>query len=215
MKNRELIEKRFQELEEGIRGVAFTHNQLGTWVESGTWAQWATSVLNLFEGVFGSDSVHFKNLRNVYDTFKSAPSQFETAKGIFRAAKSDFLGGYVFSIEATLSAEIFGDFISLAKQALSEGHKDVAAVLACAALEDTLKKFATLQSLQVDDQVMQSVVSALKAKGLVGGAQKSLLDTMPKIRDFAMHANWTKISPEDVSSVIGFTEQFLLSRFNP
>jgi len=56
-------------------------------------------------------------------------------------------------------------------------------------------------------------VNALKSKGLVSGAQKSLLDTMPKIRDYAMHANWDKITAEDVSSVIGFVEQFLLSHF--
>jgi Domain of unknown function (DUF4145) len=214
MKNSELIEKRFKELEEGIGRVGFTQNQLGTWVESGSFAQWATNVLNLLSGVFGSDSIHFENFKKVYDSFGSSRSEFERAKGIFRAAKSDFMGGYAFSVEASLSAEIFGDFIALAKQALSEGHKDVAAVLASAALEDTLKKFAALNGLTVDDQVMQSVVSALKAKGLVGGAQKSLLDTMPKIRDFAMHANWSKITSEDVSSVIGFTEQFLLSRFS-
>jgi len=39
---------------------------------------------------------------------------------------------------------------------------------------------------------MSDVVGALKAKGLVGGAQKTLLDTMPKIRNFAMHADWSK-----------------------
>jgi hypothetical protein len=38
-----------------------------------------------------------------------------------------------------------------------------------------------------------------------------LLDAMPKIGDFAMHANWGKISDADVNSVIGFVEQFLVS----
>ena len=55
---------------------------------------------------------------------------------------------------------------------------------------------------------------SLKAKGLVTGAHKSILDTMPKIRDYAMHANWSKISAHDVSSVIGFVEKFLLSEFS-
>ena len=61
---------------------------------------------------------------------------------------------------------------------------------------------------------MQEVVSALKSQGLVSGAQKTLLDTMPKIRDYAVHANWSKIQPEDVSSVIGFVEQFLITKFS-
>ena len=98
--------------------------------------------------------------------------------------------------------------------ALAEGAKDVAAVLACAALEDALKRLALLNNLEVSDKTMQDVVNALKAKGLVGGAQKSLLDTMPKIRDYAMHANWDKITPQDVGSVIGFVEQLLLVKFS-
>jgi hypothetical protein len=48
----------------------------------------------------------------------------------------------------------------------------------------------------------------------VAGAQKSLLDAIPRIRNFAMHADWEKLSAPDVSSVIGFVEQFLLSKFN-
>ena len=86
--------------------------------------------------------------------------------------------------------------------------------MACAALEDALKKFAAKHDLHVEDKSMQQVVSALKSKGLVSGAQKQLLGAMPKIRDYAMHANWHKIMIEDVRSVIGFVEQFLISRFS-
>ena len=68
-------------------------------------------------------------------------------------------------------------------------------------------------SADVDDKAMQEVVAALKSKGLVAGAQKSLLDVTPKIRDLAMHANWNKIAEADVQSVIGFVEQFLVTKF--
>jgi hypothetical protein len=58
------------------------------------------------------------------------------------------------------------------------------------------------------------VVNALKGSGLVAGAQKSLLDTMPKIRNAALHAEWNKLSEPDVASVIGFVEQFLVNKFS-
>jgi len=112
-----------------------------------------------------------------------------------------------------LRNEISGDFVALAKESLREGQKDVAAVLSCAALEDALKNYAIQYSLQVEDKSMHEVVSALKSKGLVSGAQKALLNAMPKIRNYAMHANWDKITPEDVGSVIGFVEQMLLRHF--
>lgn len=109
---------------------------------------------------------------------------------------------------------MFGDFVALAKQSLSEGHKDVAAVLACAALEDALKRFAASNGLKVDDKSMQEVVNSLKGAGLVSGAQKTLLDAMPRIRNLALHADWAKLTEPDVNSVLGFVEQFLLTKFS-
>jgi len=58
----------------------------------------------------------------------------------------------------------------------TEGHKDFAAVPACATLEDTLKRLARLNQLEVDDKSMHEVVAALKSRGGAAGAQKSLLD---------------------------------------
>lgn len=101
-----------------------------------------------------------------------------------------------------------------AKQSLAEGYKDVAAVLASAALEDSLKRYATANGLNVDNGSMMAVINALKSKGLVSGTYKTLLNAMPKIRNYAMHADWEKISEPDVKSVIGFVEQFLLTKFS-
>ena len=207
--------KRFEELEQERKQMRFGQmSSGGRYVIGENWQKWATSVLSLLQRVFTEESVHFQNLQTIYKKFDGSEYSFNKASGVFLAAKTDYKGGYLFTVESAISGEIFGDFVTLAKQALKEGNKDVAAVFTCAALEDTLKKFAKQQGLDVDDKVMQQVVAALKSKGLVSGAQKSLLDTMPKIRDYAMHANWDKITPEDVSSVVGFVEQFLLRHFS-
>ena len=134
-------------------------------------------------------------------------------KGVFYAAKSDFENGFLVRVENAVTGELLGDFVRLSKTALDQNHKDVAAVLASAALEDALKRYAVSQGLDVSEKVMQEVVSALKSKGLVQGATKTLLDNMPKLRDYAMHANWEKLTPEDVRSIIGFVEEFLIQRF--
>ena len=164
--------------------------------------------------MFGEESPHYRNLSKAYETYCGRPSDLAATRGVFLAAKADYEGGYLFRVEATLSGEIFGDFVVAAKAALADGQKDVAAVLACAALEDALKRFALMNGLDVSDKGMQEVVGALKSKGLVGGAQKTLLDTMPKIRDYAMHANWEKLTAQDVGSVLGFVEQLLLTKFS-
>jgi hypothetical protein len=171
--------------------------------------------MNIVKNVCGENSAHYVVLKQLAENKNTAAATeyFVDFYGVLEAARRDFEGGYLFDLEKRITGELFGDFVNLSKAAMKEGHKEVAAVLACAALEDALKRYARGQGLDVDDQVMQSVVNALKSKGLVSGAQKTLLDAMPKVRDFAMHANWDKITPEDVSSVIGFVEQFLVSHF--
>jgi hypothetical protein len=37
---------------------------------------------------------------------------------------------------------------------------------------------------------------------------------MPKLRDYAMHAEWSKIDPASVSGMLGFVEQFLVEHFS-
>ena len=96
---------------------------------------------------------------------------------------------------------MLGDFVALAKEALASGKKDVAAVLASAALEDALKRYAKLKGINdVGDAEMKQVISALKSKGLVGGSRTSLLNAMPKLRNFALHANWDKVTEPETSS---------------
>jgi hypothetical protein len=171
-------------------------------------------VHSLIRAVYGEESEQYVNFALAYKNCNFTENAVRTLFNLFTSAKDDFEGGYVFNVELRVSGEVFGDFVALASTALAEGHKDVAAVLACAALEDALKRYARVKGLDVDEKVMTDVVNALKSGGHVAGAQKALLDRMPTIRNFALHANWGKISEPDVGAVIGFVEQFLLSKFS-
>lgn len=208
------MSRRFKELEDQVNliQIEYSGSQI-SYVDALEWRAWASSSMNLICAAFGENSPHYSNFCAVYKQCTGKEYEFKELKGIFFGAKADFDGGYVFQLETSITGEIFADFVVAAKQALAENQKDVAAVLACAALEDALKRFAHLNGLDVSDKSMQEVINALKAKGLVSGAQKSLLDPMPKIRDFAMHANWEKIRAEDIGGVIGFVENFLLNNF--
>ena len=202
---KELFSKRFQELEQEAKHVT---------TNPGQWQQWATSVLNLLQLALGENSAQYQNFHKVYSKFNWYSGDLEQAKGVFRAAKADYDGGYVFSLESALSGEILGDFVALAQRSLEEGHKDVAAVLASVALEDALKRYATRNGLDVADKSMSSVIAALKGAGLITGAQKTLLDRMPGIRDKALHADWDEVTPENAAAVIGFVQQFILTNFS-
>jgi len=213
MKIEEKILQRFEMLEKETQEVPFYESMGVNYVKDEYWARWSTSTLNLIEIVFRKDSVPFQSLKNLCDNWIGYKSEFEKAKGIFQGAFRDYQAGFFTSLSSNISGELFGDFVKLAKRCLSEDCKDSAAVVASAALEDIFKRYAVLQGLDVKDKSMQEVVNALKSKGLIGGAQKSLVDSMPKIRDYAMHAKWDKIQSADVSAMIGFIERFLIDHF--
>ncbi len=211
----EKFSRRFQELDEKFTSLPVEHDSYrGNYYPEGSWQQWATSCQSLTKAVYGTESPHYENLINAIAACNGTEDRVKAIRGIFLSAKEDFEGGYVFNIELMVSGEVFGDFVVLAKQALSEGHKDVAAVLASAALEDALKRYATGNGLNVQGKSMAEVINALKSRRLVSGARKSLLDTMPGVRNSAMHADWDSISEPEVNSVVGFVEQFLVSYFS-
>lgn len=211
------IKKRLGELELELSRINLvTGPNGGRFIQTVSWQKWATSFLNILSNAFGTQSVHFERFAGLLDVDRwgmGGQITLDSAKGIFQAAKEDYEGGYIFSLQRAVSGEVFGDFVLLAKKSLDEGHKDVAAVLACAAMEDALKRYAQAEGFEVGDKDMQQVVNALKSKGLVSGFQKTLLDDMPKIRNYAMHADWEKITSESVSGVIGFVKEFLKRRF--
>lgn len=187
---------------------------MGRYVPTGQWEGWATSAQNLILAVYGESAPHYLNFRAAYTNCAGGESEVNRLRSLFGSAKEDFEGGYVFNVEMRISGEIFGDFVALARQSLSEGQKDVAAVLACAALEDAIKRWAQSVGIATDGKTMSDLVNALKSAGIVAGAQKSLLDAMPRIRNMAMHAEWGKLTEPDVSSVLGYVEQLLLSKFS-
>lgn len=216
MATKETIQKRFGEL--ASFSMAFRQANSGwRYAEERGWGIWSSSALNLLRMVFGPDSSHsvqFENLIQSQNGEGISPEQYNHAMGAFLGAKTDYENDCYVSLDRKVSGEVFGDFVAAAKKALDEGNKDVAAVLACAALEDALKRLASANGLTVDGKEMAEVIAALKSKGAVSGAQKSVLETMPKTRNNAMHADWSKISAAEVGSVIGFTEQFLLQNFS-
>ncbi len=209
---KEKILNRFDELITQGNAVLSTkqNSSFGSYVNSGKFIGFCSGSLSFLEKLFGSNHTYCKS---VSDNMKSNdPLGVEIVINILYAAKKEVEGGWLSTIEGQMSADIFADFVVLAKNAM-DGNKDVAAVLACAALEDALKRLAKKQGLAVDDKEMTDVINALKSNGTIQGPQATIVQSYVKLRNKAFHAEWDKIDKESVSSLIGFTEQFLITNF--
>ena len=190
------VKARFSELAAQAERIPLKGDRDDPYAEGPEFHAWSASALNLVAGVFGKDSPHYQQLNaHVVEAARTYVDLrgLDRCRGAFFGAKSDAEGDHIFRLEATFTGEVFGDLVSAAKAAQSEGRHEVAAVLASAALEDALKRFAAAHQVAADGKTMEEVVNALKSKGLVAGAQKTLLSAMPKIRNQAMHADWANL----------------------
>ena len=170
---------------------------------------WTVSARELLKTVYGEHSSYFCEFRDFVEA--GLEGAFVS---IFLSAKRDFDRCYnTGDIHLRISGGVLGDLVALAKSSLEEGHKEVSAVLAAAALEDVLKRYATSNDIATEDRTMTEIISALKSKSLVNRGASRLLEAMPKIRNLAFHAEWDKLSEVEIGSVIACVEQFLLKHF--
>ena len=145
--------------------------------------------------------------------FAKAQFLIKQCHGILASFASDIDGGRLRSLRLEYQGQVFADLVNLAKSAIMGGSKDVAAVLACAALEDALKRYAEAKGLDVEDNDMSTVINALKAAGLLSAQQGALLKGMVPLRNKALHAEWSKVDDASVQGVIAFVEEFLIRSF--
>ena len=184
--------------------------------------EYCAATVSMGNEVYGQDSVQMRELLSAVEGLRSinrTPGVMDgkIAKvliGFMKNLQSEIESGLLSNIATRVAGEVLGDFLDLADSAFSANEKDVAAVLASAALEDALKRVAIKNEIDVDDKDMSEVINALKAGGVVKGPQAKIVQSYVKLRNKAFHADWEKIDKESVNSLIGFTEQFLLTHFS-
>lgn len=180
------------------------------------------STLNILSNLFGAKSPQVKSLIDqrkqiVSKNYSTTPALRETCHlvyGILASVKNDIKAGLITDIVIQASGAIIGDFLALAKNELKNGNKDVAAVLSSAALEDSLKRKADELGIKTENKDLSQIINVLKSQGIFSGAEAPIISSYVKLRNSAMHADWSKIQGTDVGSLIGFLEPFLVKNFS-
>jgi hypothetical protein len=215
MKMDKLIRQRFTELEEKAAAIAaarqFRFRGEGGVeyynINSASFKEWGTSVLNLLQRAFGESSVHYQNFYEDFKAFREWESEFEDCRGVFQAAKEDYEGGYLFSIRALVKAEVLDDALEQATQLLHAGYKDPACVLAGVALEITLKEMCTRENI-THGKLDRMNVELCKA-GTYNMAKQKQITAWADLRNKAAHGEWTVYSGADVDDFIKGVNRFI------
>lgn len=136
--------------------------------------------------------------------------------GVLSNVLAELDAGLIGSIRQQAEGEVLADFVALSRAALDEKGdqaKNVAAVLAAAAFEDTIRRLGAIHAGTAGGEKLADVVTALKTSGFLQGSQVGIAQSYLNFRNRAMHAEWDKIESEAVSSALGFVEQLVLKYF--
>lgn len=173
-------------------------------VPSDMYKEWATNVLNLLHRTFGESSIHYKNLAEHYSKFGGWLSDFNDSFGIFRAAKEDFEGGYLFNIRTLAKAEVLSDAISQAQELLASEYKDPACILARVALESALKDLASRYG--VSEGKLDRMNADLTKAGAYNMAKQKQITAWAEIGNKAAHGEWSQYTAQDASAMVAGVE---------
>lgn len=138
-------------------------------------------------------------------------------QGSLLAMKGDIEAGVVRSVERRGAGAVLGDMLGLAKEALDDDRdntKNVAAVLAAASFEDTIRKMGETFAGVEGRPDLQDVVAALKKADVLQGASVATAIGFLKFRNDALHADWANLKRDVVASCISFVEQLLWQHFS-
>jgi hypothetical protein len=176
-------------------------------VPSDMYKEWATNALNLIHRTFGESSIHYKNLAHQYSTFNGWVSDFNDSFGVFRAAREDFEGGYLFNIRTLAKAEVLSDAISQAKELLASGYKDPACILARVSLESTLKDLASRHG--VNEGKLDRMNADLTKAGAYNMAKQKQITAWAEIGNKAAHGEWTHYTEQDAIAMVAGVESLV------
>ena len=115
-----------------------------------------------------------------------------------------------------ISGEVLSDFLQLSREALdkgTDGSKNVAAVLAAALFEDSIRRLATSNDIPHQDK-LETVIGSLKKASILQGATVGIANSYLNFRNKALHAAWDKVDRPEIKSVLSFTEELLLKHFS-
>jgi hypothetical protein len=152
----------------------------------------------IIELLYGRDSSQLKAFHESASTHKAnlhlityRQSTVNLALGVLNNVLAELDSGLIGSIRKQAAAEVLTDFIALSRSALADAGgqgKNVAAVLAAAAFEDSIRRLGAMHAATVGGEKLADVLTALKSSGFLQGPQVGIAQSYLTFRNQAMHA---------------------------
>lgn len=135
--------------------------------------------------------------------------------GVLSALRDDYADGYLRTVEQLVHADLFADFLEMAKELLDKGFKDPAAVLAGSVLEEHLRKLAQERGLgtmnaQGEPLSASRLNDDLKAHGTYDALEHKQVTAWQALRNDAAHGDYGNYDHKQVAALIQGVRDFMV-----
>ena len=133
--------------------------------------------------------------------------------GIILALREDTASGYIQNLTEIVHADIFSDFLDMARHLLDNGYKDPAAVLAGSTLESHLKNLAIKNSIPTENAGKTKKASQLNVDLTKANVYNKLdeknVTAWLDLRNKAAHGSYTEYNLDQVKLLVSSIQDFI------
>jgi hypothetical protein len=164
-------------------------------------SEWRIQSLNLLCGLFGPEHVYQREFQalSMQETDRNSVLK---GIGLLRALREDVDSGNLSSFATLVSAEVFSEFLEMAKYLLDQAYKDAAASILGAVLEDFLRRLALDKGLPVSrSDGIDSLNQKLARSQIYNAVVHKRIDVWRQMRNSADHGRFADYASIDVQEM--------------
>ena len=166
---------------------------------------WFSEIITLIQSFTSVDNYFYNEAKNIVRGSKRqggiAFTEIEMMKGFLRQLYDAITDDLLSKIKNQITVEDFRDFLAHAKHYAAEGKKKESSVIASSIFEDTIKKIALKNGIE-DISKLDSVINALKSRGIISSTESKKFKYYSGIRNASLHASWDEFTIEDINDMI-------------
>lgn len=190
------------------------YNHISNSKDETTYKAYRAMCLSFMEKI-GAKETQFYRSYNDTDVYNGY--QIDLGVKILERIKVSIEKGWFNDLKNLISAEIFSDFLEMAKYLLSEGYKDPAAVIIGSVLEEHLRALCTSSNIDVVFSDRKGNLKPKKADSMnndlakkYGKLEQKSVTAWLDLRNKAAHGEYDKYDYKQVESMLDGVSNFIV-----
>jgi len=193
----------------------------GPSMETVEWNDVRASSLSLLATTFGTSHTYYIEFQKHAENSYQYHGKYSL--GILKAARDEIKGGWLETTKGLISAEVFSDFLGMAKHLLEEQYKDPTAVMIGSVLEEHLRQLCPSVGVSITlvdakgntrPKKADTLNADLAKAGKYNAIDQKQVTAWLGIRNDAAHGNYGAYTKTQVENMLSGVQNFI-ARIRP